>query len=349
MSREAPVEIVAYDPSWPIKFLEEAAILHQALGAWVVGPIEHIGSTAVPGLAAKPVIDIMAGVESLEASHPAIQAAGNLGYCYFPYQAHLEHWFCKPSPSFRTHHLHLIPIGTPQWTRAIAFRDYLRAHSHVAEEYALLKQRLAQEHRFDREAYTDAKRPFIDRVIHSALKMASRHVILTGGPGAGKTTLLVELAARGYATVEESARAVIAERLVRDESPRPDPVAFAQAILRRDIEKYLNRPRTSDWVFFDRGLIDALGMRHETSPLTPVELQSMLASYPFHPTVFVLPPWEAIYATDAERDQTFAQAADVYAKVVGWYRACGFVLNEVPCLPVAQRAEHVLRILADSA
>jgi predicted ATPase len=67
------------------------------------------------------------------------------------------------------------------------------------------------------------------------------HVIVTGGPGAGKTTLLAELAARGYATVDESARAIIAERLARGESPRPDQGAFAREILRRDIDKYVSR------------------------------------------------------------------------------------------------------------
>ena len=74
----------------------------------------------------------------------------------------------------------------------------------------------------------------------------------------------------------------------------------------------------------------------------------MLASHPFHGTVFVLPPWEAIYANDTERDQTFAEAVDVHARVLRWYRSCGYVLNEVPRLPVAQRAEHVLRTLAES-
>ena len=175
------------------------------------------------------------------------------------------------------------------------------------------------------------------------------HVIVTGGPGAGKTTLLAELAVRGYATVEESARVIIAERLARGASRRPDALAFAREILRRDIEKYLDQARVSEWVFFDRGLIDALGMLHEVSPLPGIELETMLASYPFHATVFVLPPWKVIYANDAERDQSFAEAVDVHARVVRWYRSCGYVLDEVPRLPVAQRAEHVLRVLAESA
>lgn len=173
------------------------------------------------------------------------------------------------------------------------------------------------------------------------------HVVVTGGPGAGKTTLLTELAAMGYATVDESARAIIAERRARGESPRPDPLAFAREILRRDIEKYVSQPRTSTWVFFDRSLIEAVGMLHEASPLPSIEHESLLASCPFHPTVFVLPPWEAIYSTDAERDQSFADAVDVHARVERWYRSCGYVLNEVPRLPGPQRAEHVLRALAE--
>ena len=174
------------------------------------------------------------------------------------------------------------------------------------------------------------------------------HVIVTGGPGAGKTTLLTELAARGYATIDESARTIIAERIANGQSPRPDPVTFAREILRRDIEKYVHQPRTSKWVFFDRSLIEALGMLHEASPLPSSELESMLATYPFHRTVFVLPPWEAIYSTDAERDQSFADAVDVHARVERWYRSCGYALDEVPRIPVVQRAAYVLRALAES-
>jgi GrpB-like predicted nucleotidyltransferase (UPF0157 family) len=170
-SPEAPVEIVSYDPAWPARFREEAAILHRALEPWLVAPIEHIGSTAVLGLAAKPVIDILAGVQTLDASRRAIAAVTALGYSYFPYQADVEHWFCKPSAAFRTHHLHLIPVGTPQWLRPIAFRDYLRAHADVSHEYEALKRRLADEHRLDREAYTLAKRPFVNRITEVALAL----------------------------------------------------------------------------------------------------------------------------------------------------------------------------------
>jgi len=165
---EAPVEIVPYDPSWPRLFEEERASLVRVIAPWLAGPVEHIGSTAIPGVAAKPVIDIMAIVESLDASRPALEVLAANDYCYAPYRAESEHWFCKPSPAFRTHHLHLVPSGSPLLAEAIAFRDYLRAHADVANEYADLKRRLAREHRLDREAYTEAKTPFIQRVLACA-------------------------------------------------------------------------------------------------------------------------------------------------------------------------------------
>ena len=78
------------------------------------------------------------------------------------------------------------------------------------------------------------------------------------------------------------------------------------------------------------------------------ELQAMLSEYPYH-TVFILPPWEPIYVNDAERDQSFAEAVNVHAKLAQWYRSCGCILHEVPRLTVPQRAEHVLRVLAECA
>ena len=170
---EAPVVIVPYDPTWPTQFEAQREVLERALSAWLAGPIVHIGSTAVPGLAAKPVIDIMAGVRSLAESQPAIGAATSLGYCYAPYRPDEEHWFCKPSPLVRTHHLHLVPLESPLWVQSLAFRDYLREHSGVAADYEALKRRLAEEHHCDREAYTQAKGPFIARM--TALALSEGH------------------------------------------------------------------------------------------------------------------------------------------------------------------------------
>ncbi len=163
--REAPVEVVAYDTSWPAKFRAECLALERALHPWLVGPIQHIGSTAVPMLAAKPVIDIMAPIRTLEASRPAIAAACSVGYVYFPYKAEVMHWLCKPSPFHRTHHLHLVPLGSALWYQRLAFRDALRHSPALAAEYGELKLRLAEKFREDREAYTEAKAPFVHRVL----------------------------------------------------------------------------------------------------------------------------------------------------------------------------------------
>jgi len=166
---DAPVRIVPYDAVWPELFEKERGILEGLLAQWLVGPIEHVGSTAVPGLAAKPVIDIMAAVESLGASRPAISALEAVDYVYFPYQPEQKHWFCKPSAVFRTHHLHLVPFGSRSWIERLAFRDFLRRDSVTAGEYAELKRQLATRYEFDREAYTEAKGPFIQRILKLAL------------------------------------------------------------------------------------------------------------------------------------------------------------------------------------
>ena len=171
MSRDAPVHIVPYDPDWPRRFETERSLLLDAIGPWLAaGSIEHIGSTAIPGLAAKPVIDIMAGVDSLEGSRAAVATLERYKYCYAPYRTEVMHWLCKPSPALRTHHLHLVPLGSRLWIEQLAFRDYLRTHPNVALEYEALKCRLAELHRFDREAYTTAKAPFVQCVIAQALK-----------------------------------------------------------------------------------------------------------------------------------------------------------------------------------
>jgi GrpB-like predicted nucleotidyltransferase (UPF0157 family) len=165
---DAPIHLVPYDPAWIDRFETEKAFLEQLLEPWREGPIEHVGSTAVVGLCAKPVIDIMVGVRSLSASEPAKDMLRQAGYHYAEYKTGVMHWFCKPSFSMRTHHLHLVPFEAPLWRERLAFRDLLRRNERVAEEYAALKQELARTFEFDREAYTDAKYPFIKRVLGSA-------------------------------------------------------------------------------------------------------------------------------------------------------------------------------------
>ncbi|MDR0672452.1 MAG: GrpB family protein [Zoogloeaceae bacterium] len=150
------------------KFESERRVLAHVLAPWLAGPIEHVSSTAVPGLAAKPVIDIMVAVQSLDASRPAISAAEAAGYIYWPYKADIMHWFCKPSDAHRTHHLHLVPCNSRLWRARLAFRNALRANAELAQAYAQLKHSLASKYRDDREAYTESKSAFVHRVLESA-------------------------------------------------------------------------------------------------------------------------------------------------------------------------------------
>jgi len=166
---DEPIEIVPYHPAWPSRFESERAALAAAIRDWVAGGIHHVGSTAVPGLDAKPTIDILVGVEDLESSRPCFGRLATLGYLYAPYRAEEMHWFCKPDRRRRTHHLHLVPIVSPRYRHELAFRDYLRAHGDVAEEYAALKRELARRFRHNREAYTAAKADFVRATLDRSL------------------------------------------------------------------------------------------------------------------------------------------------------------------------------------
>lgn len=174
-------------------------------------------------------------------------------------------------------------------------------------------------------------------------------VVITGAPGAGKTTLLAELASRGYRTVSESARAIIAERRAAGLSPRPEPEEFAREILRRDIENYTAASATTGWIFFDRAAVEAVAMVNDVVPLTRQELEDYLSRLCYHRRVYILPPWKEIYITDAERDHTFEHAERVHEALMRWYAQCGYALQVVPCQAAEQRALYVLHSLQCSA
>lgn len=172
-------------------------------------------------------------------------------------------------------------------------------------------------------------------------------VIVTGGPGVGKTTMLRALAARGYAVVEESAREIIRERRANGQSPRPEPMEFAGELLRRDRSKYERSVFTESLVFFDRCLVESVAMAREAALLSEPQAAAVLGSLKFHRQVFILPPWRAIYVNDAERDHTLEHCQRVHDGLTRWYVACGYQVHEVPCVSPQQRAEHVLRALAE--
>jgi GrpB-like predicted nucleotidyltransferase (UPF0157 family) len=107
----------------------------------------------------------MFGVKSLEDSKSAIELLIKNGYNYFPYKKDVMHWFCKPSPTFRTHHLHLVPYESNLWKERIKFRDILRADTKIASKYVELKKELAILYKKDHEAYTEKKTAFIQNVL----------------------------------------------------------------------------------------------------------------------------------------------------------------------------------------
>lgn len=174
MASNIPIEVVPYDPRWPGLYELEKATLLPAFGETLCC-IEHIGSTAVPGLAAKPVIDILAGVRSiLEAPNfiPNLQA---LGYKYIPQHEAVfpqRRYLHKIVNGRHTHHLHVVEPDSDFFKVQILFRDYLRHHPEDATRYAELKYRLALEFRNDREAYTDGKSQLIQEILQAARNQA---------------------------------------------------------------------------------------------------------------------------------------------------------------------------------
>jgi GrpB-like predicted nucleotidyltransferase (UPF0157 family) len=163
------IEIVDYDGSWPRLFEEERALLERALPPDQILAIEHAGSTAVPGLAAKPIIDIFIAVPSIEVARATLVAPIKaIGYVYWAENPDkIRMFFVKGMPPYgerRTHHIHIVEPTSETWHRTLAFRDYLRDHPDEAERYQQLKRDLARHHRSDREAYTRAKDSYVLRV-----------------------------------------------------------------------------------------------------------------------------------------------------------------------------------------
>ena len=162
------VSLIAYDPEWPRRFDAERALLESVLGRWLDGGIHHIGSTAIPGIAAKPIIDMLAGVRELEDARGAVDSLREHAYLVAPHRAHEAHHFVKPSLAFPAYSVHLTQPGSDLWRERLAFRDALRSAPALAAEYEALKLRLAQEHGGDRVAYTRGKRAFVARVLGDA-------------------------------------------------------------------------------------------------------------------------------------------------------------------------------------
>jgi GrpB-like predicted nucleotidyltransferase (UPF0157 family) len=160
------VRVVPHDAAWPALFEHEAERIRAALDGLPL-QLEHVGSTSVPGLSAKPIIDIMAGRPPESPVEPYVAALERAGYVHRGERGIPgREFFRRGDP--RAYHVHMVTVGSPLWHEHVGFRDHLRAHPATAAEYAALKHALAARHARDREAYTEGKADFITDVLRRA-------------------------------------------------------------------------------------------------------------------------------------------------------------------------------------
>jgi GrpB-like predicted nucleotidyltransferase (UPF0157 family) len=171
------IVVADYDPNWPTLFEQERNRIRKALGSLALA-VEHMGSTAVPGLPSKPIIDLLVGVPSLEeAKARCIEAIEELGYVYIPdYASWLpgELFFRKGPPGPWTHHVHVMEPSHPRWEAFLVFRDYLRTHPEAAQIYAYLKRTLSTSSIADIKAYRTGKHTFVEDTTEKARAWRAR-------------------------------------------------------------------------------------------------------------------------------------------------------------------------------
>jgi GrpB-like predicted nucleotidyltransferase (UPF0157 family) len=160
---EREVVLYPYDAAWPGRYERWRALILEACGEAIV-EIHHIGSTSVPGMLAKPVIDIMPGLARFEDGREMVAGMEGLGFeARGEYGIPLRHYFHRPDV-----HVHAYPVGQSQWWDQLLFRDYLRGHAEAREAYAALKEELRRSFRFDRVAFSDHKSEFVAEVLAKA-------------------------------------------------------------------------------------------------------------------------------------------------------------------------------------
>ena len=164
------VKLLSYKPGWKRLYKKEEELLRSSIGKYIED-IQHIGSTAIPGVKAKPIIDIAIGVKSLEVGEKCIKPLEKLGYEYRQ-DAGLKgrHFFAKGGKKNRTHYIHIEKINSQFWKNHILFRNYLRKHKKAVKEYNELKEKLAEKYRDDRDAYTVEKAIFIQKILKKSLQ-----------------------------------------------------------------------------------------------------------------------------------------------------------------------------------
>lgn len=164
------VNLSEYSPDWEKQFEYEEKRILDVVGDKVIG-IEHIGSTSIKGLEAKPIIDIIVGIQNLDEVPNFISPLNDIGYEYVPKLELIDRrFFRKGLWGQGTCHLHICEFNNSEWIEKLLFRDYLRLHPQAAAEYATLKRELAHKYQFDRPTYTKKKEPFIKTIIEKAKK-----------------------------------------------------------------------------------------------------------------------------------------------------------------------------------
>lgn len=171
----------------------------------------------------------------------------------------------------------------------------------------------------------------------------AEYFIVTGGPGSGKTTLIAALAAQGFATMPEAGRAVIRAQTTAGGNALPwaNRAAFAEAMLRADMQSYCDARDCGGPVFFDRGVPDVVGYLRLSGLVVPADMQKAAMDLRYNARVFIAPPWREIFHQDAERRQDFAEAVRTHDAMTAVYRELGYELVALPCAPVGDRARFV--------
>jgi GrpB-like predicted nucleotidyltransferase (UPF0157 family) len=165
------VHVADYDPAWPGRAVEFAAEVRELFARWLVSEVLHVGSTSVPGLSAKPIIDLQAVAEDPASARRAGEdAAAAAGWMFVPRELDQRAWrwlFVRVGRDggSRLAHLHLMPPGQQRWRDQLHFRDRLRTSARLRAEYVRIKRRAVSEHPDDREAYGRAKTEFVQRVV----------------------------------------------------------------------------------------------------------------------------------------------------------------------------------------
>jgi GrpB-like predicted nucleotidyltransferase (UPF0157 family) len=166
------IRIVDHDPAWAGLAGQELRRIEAALGDVAVR-LEHVGSTAVPGLAAKPILDLQLSVDAIDPPERYVVPLEALGYLFVPEPESPDyHFFAKPPERPRTYHLHVCQAGSEHELRHVAVRDFLRSHAGEAERYAALKREVAARHPQDRLAYIDGKDAYVTALEGRALSWA---------------------------------------------------------------------------------------------------------------------------------------------------------------------------------